>query len=249
MRGHLSPGPAAFCGTAPAGPSGRPGDSELPGGHPGGGGARPPLPQRGGRTCWERWRPGRQVFFLFTKQSRLGARKMSRSLGSAATALPSAPGGLLLPGASWSRCDADARPRSAPWGPPPAAEPRRDLPRCEGTHRPRSCRLLRDRLSHLRPRRHLRPIASEGARKKRCFIDAPPTNFARPLAATHWLAQLPLVLNGSPIGPDGIAILAEGPPQVWPHNGNRVPNRFRVSALEFLPLAIRGLPLCAQALA
>lgn len=61
--------------------------------------------------------------------------------------------------------------------------------------------------------------------------------------------RLPVFRDGSSIGPDGIALLAEGPPQVWPHNGNRVPNRFRVSALEFRPLAIRGLPLCAQALA
>lgn len=53
----------------------------------------------------------------------------------------------------------------------------------------------------------------------------------------------------SSIGPEGIAVLADGPPQVWPHNGNRVPNRFRVSALGFRTLVIRGLPLCARALA
>lgn len=118
--------------------------------------------------------------FWTLKQSPDWVRGKLPQPGSGGHSPPPAPDGLVLLGASRSRYDADPGPKPAAGGPPPAADPRRDLPRCESTHRPRSCRLLRDTLAHLRPRRHLRPIASKGARKKRCLIDSPPTNFARP---------------------------------------------------------------------
>lgn len=118
------------------------------------------------------------------------------------------------------------------WGHPPSAEP--------PSLSPPPARLIVSPATRWHPAQS--PLRGVW---KRCSIESPPTFYASPFSSIHWLIWLSLTVCGSPIGLKGVAILAKGAPQVWPRNGNRVPNRFRVSALESRPLMIPSPPaLC-----